>query len=95
MEGLFGILTNRNYSCEEILPAYYQRQTAEQILNCSKNYTKLLPIRTYTEETFQGHLLLSYIASCAVQLIQLKLQVANLFFWITHGVYEKPEMLYP
>ena len=79
-EGLFGILSNRNYSCEEILPAYYQRQAAEQIFDFSKNYTKLLPIRTYTEETFQGHLLLSYIASCAVKLIQLKLQVANLFF---------------
>ena len=79
-EGLFGILSNKNYSCDEILPAYYQRQAAEQIFDFSKNYTKLLPIRTYTEETFRGHLLLSYIASCAVKIIQLRLQVANLFF---------------
>ena len=79
-EGLFGILSNKDYSCEEILPAYYQRQSAEQIFDFGKNYTKLLPIRTYTEETFQGHLLLSYIASCAVKLIQIKLQVTNLYF---------------
>ena len=46
----------------------------------SKIILNFFPIRTYTEETFQDHRLLSYIASCAVQLIQLKLQVANLFF---------------
>ena len=79
-EGLFGILSNLDIPCKEILPAYYQRQAAEQIFDFAKNYTKLLPLRTYTEETFQGHLLLSYIATCLVKLIQLRLQVANLFY---------------
>ena len=79
-EGLFGILSNLDIPCEEILPAYYQRQAAEQIFDFAKNYTKLLPLRTYTEETFQGHLLLSYIATCSVKLIQLRLKVANLFY---------------
>ena len=78
-EGLFGILSNQEIPCEEILPAYYQRQAAEQIFDFSKNYTKLLPLRTYSEETFQGHLLLSYISSCCVKLIQLRLKVANLY----------------
>ena len=30
-EGLFGILSGTNYSCEEIFPTYYQRQAAEQM----------------------------------------------------------------
>lgn len=77
--GLFGVISGKEYSCEEILPAYYQRQAAEQIFDFAKNYTKLLPLRTNNSETFQGHLLLSYIASCAVKMIQLRLKVADLF----------------
>ncbi len=78
-EGLFGVISGREYTCDEILPAYYQRQAAEQIFDFAKNYTKLLPLRTNNSETFQGHLLLSYIASCAVKMIQLRLKTADLF----------------
>lgn len=37
-EGLFGVISGREYSCDEILPAYYQRQAAEQIFDFAKNY---------------------------------------------------------
>ena len=79
-EGVFGILSGEDYACEEILPAYYQRQAAEQIFDFAKNYTKLLPLRVNTEATFRGHLLLSYVATCMVRMIQLRLKEANLFF---------------
>ena len=79
-EGVFGILSGKDYGCEEILPAYYQRQAAEQIFDFAKNYTKLLPLRTNNNATFNGHLLLSYAASCIVKMIQLRLKEANLFF---------------
>lgn len=79
-EGLFGVLSGEDIKCEEILPAYYMRQAAEQIFDIAKNYTKLLPLRIRTEETFRGHLLLSFVASCAVKMIQLQLKDANLFF---------------
>ena len=79
-EGVFGILSGKDYGCEEILPAYYQRQAAEQIFDFAKNYTKLLPLRTNNDATFNGHLLLSYAASCVVKMIQLRLKEANLFF---------------
>lgn len=79
-EGVFGILSGEDYTCDEILPAYYQRQTAEQIFDFAKNYTKLLPLRTSTDATFHGHLLLSYIATCVVKMIQLRLKETNLFF---------------
>ena len=79
-EGVFGILSGEDYTCEEILPAYYQRQAAEQIFDFAKNYTKLLPLRTSTNATFNGHLLLSYIATCVVKMIQLRLKETNLFF---------------
>lgn len=78
-EGLFGVISGKEYECDEILPAYYQRQAAEQIFDFAKNYTKLLPLRTNNADTFQGHLLLSYIASCAVKMIQMRLKIADLF----------------
>lgn len=77
--GLFGILSGREYECEEILPAYYQRQAAEQIFDFAKNYTNLLPLRVRTEKTFNGHLLLSYIATCTIKMIHLRLKEVNLF----------------
>ena len=79
-EGLFGVLSGEEINCEEILPAYYMRQAAEQIFDIAKNYTKLLPLRIRTEATFRGHLLLSFVASCAIKMIQLRLKEANLFF---------------
>lgn len=79
-EGVFGILSGEDYTCEEILPTYYQRQAAEQIFDFAKNYTKLLPLRTSTNATFNGHLLLSYVATCVVKMIQLRLKETNLFF---------------
>lgn len=77
MEGLFGVISGTEYECKDILPAYYLRQAAEQIFDFAKNYTKLLPLRVSTEATFQGHLLLSFIASCAVKMIQLRLKTAD------------------
>ena len=79
-EGLFGVLSGTEIPCEELLPTYYLRQAAEQIFDIAKNYTKLLPLRVRTDTTFRGHLLLSFIASCAVKMIQLRLKEANLFF---------------
>ena len=43
-EGLFGVISGREYSCDEILPACYQRQQVEQTFDFAKNYTKLLPV---------------------------------------------------
>jgi len=77
--GLFGITSGKAYTCEEILPTYYQRQMAEQIFDFAKNYTKLRPLQAASEDTFQGHLLLSYIASCAVRMLQNELKTADLF----------------
>ena len=78
-DGLFAVISGREYSCKEILPAYYQRQAAEQAFDFAKNYTKLLPLRTNSPETFRGHLLLSYIAACATKMLQLRLKTVDLF----------------
>jgi hypothetical protein len=77
-EGVFAIISGTDYSTDEILPAYYQRQAAEQIFDFAKNYTKLLPLRTHSEKTSRGHLLLSYIATCLAKMMHLKLQTEDM-----------------
>lgn len=78
-QGIFALITGTEYTIAELLPAYYQRQSAEQIFDFAKNYTKLLPLRIHSEETFSGHLLLSYIGSCTVKMLQNRLKDASLF----------------
>jgi transposase len=58
-------------SCRRIpAPTYYTRQQIVQIFDIGKNYTTMLPLRVHTEETFRGHLLLTFIASVIVKMIQ-------------------------
>jgi transposase len=47
----------------EILPYYYSRQTIEQIFDTGKNYARLLPLGVHSQETLNGHLLLSFLTT--------------------------------
>lgn len=77
-KGLFALVSGSDYPEDEILPAYYQRQASEQIFDIAKNYTRILPLRCHKVETFKGHLLLSYIASCCMRMFQIQLKSNDL-----------------
>ncbi len=79
-KGLFCLVSGEDLPCSRILPAYYQRQSAEQLFDYLKNYTKIHPLRNWTEATIQGHILLSYAACCADKLMQSRLAAAGLPF---------------
>ena len=64
--GAFVLLSNTKIELSEVLPLYYTRQTIEQVFDIGKNYTDLLPLRTHNEETFRGHLLISFMATAAI-----------------------------
>ncbi len=72
--GLFVIYSSRPLKKEEVLSKYYTRQQIEQVFDLCKNNTKMLPLRTQTEETFRGHLILAFIASVIVKVLQEKLK---------------------
>ena len=78
-EGLFGLISGRELSNDEILPCYYQRQDAEQIFDFAKNYTRLLPLRVRNEMTLSGHLFMSYIATILVKMLQLQLKTQDMY----------------
>lgn len=61
--GLFIIISSLPFSCEEILPTYYIRQTIEQYFDIEKGASKLTPLRIQDEDALMGHLVLSMIAA--------------------------------
>lgn len=72
--GFFVLISSMELENSEVLPDYYVRQTMEQFIDVGKNYTNLLPLRVHSEETFRGHLLISFIASAAVQMLSNELK---------------------
>jgi transposase len=71
--GMFVLLSTRRIAKDKILPTYYTRQQIEQIFDIGKNYADMTPLRVQGEDTFRGHLILTFIASVIVKKIQDKL----------------------
>jgi hypothetical protein len=68
--GYFVLISSEMLDTSEVMPLYYMRQTIEQTFDFAKNDVALVPIRTHTDETFRGHLMLSFMAT--VLLITVK-----------------------
>ena len=69
-QGIFILISSRRIALGKVLPLYYTRQQIEQIFDLGKNYAGLLPLRVHTEETFRGHLLVTFIATVVLKKIQ-------------------------
>jgi len=72
--GFFVLASNMDIPNKELLPTYYVRQVIEQFIDVGKNYTGMLPLRVHSEETFRGHILVSFIAAAVVQRLQNSLK---------------------
>jgi len=62
-KGMFVILSSECVEISDILPLYYTRQAIEQVFDLYKNNADLLPLRTHGEDTFRGHLMLSFLST--------------------------------
>jgi transposase len=62
-KGVFILISSESLSTLEILPLYYTRQSVEQIFDVNKNNVDLIPLRTHSEETLRGHLMLAFLAA--------------------------------
>lgn len=71
-KGIFCLVCSRPIAVNNILPLYYTRQDIEQVFDISKNYASMLPLCVQSEETFRGHLLMTFLATVIQRLIQLK-----------------------
>jgi len=68
--GVFVILSTRRIKAEKLLSDYYVRQDVEQVFDISKNYASLIPLNIEKEETFRGHLLMTFISTVILQKLQ-------------------------
>jgi len=69
-QGVFIIVASRRIATTSLLPLYYTRQQIEQVFDIGKNYAEMLPLRVQTEETFRGHLLLTFIVTVLMKQLQ-------------------------
>lgn len=70
MLGMFVIISSEDMDTTEILPLYYTRQQVEQVFDIAKNSADTLPLRVQSEETFRGHLMLTFLATALLQMLQ-------------------------
>ena len=68
--GVFVIVSSEDIETGEILPLYYTRQQIEQVFDIGKNNADLLPLRVQNEDTFRGHLMLTFLATVILQKLQ-------------------------
>ena len=68
-KGMFILISSERVEIPDILPLYYTRQAIEQVFDLYKNNADLLPLRTHGENTFRGHLMLSFLSTIAYMLV--------------------------
>lgn len=61
-KGVMILVSSFKLSKEEVVPAYYIRQTAEKLFGFSKDDISLLPLRVHSEEAVRGFLLLQFLS---------------------------------
>jgi transposase len=69
-QGVFILVSSRRIAPANVLPLYYTRQQVEQVFDIGKNYADMLPLRVQNEDTFRGHLLLTFIVTVVMKKLQ-------------------------
>ena len=68
--GVFMIISSEDIELAEILPLYCTRQQVEQVFDLGKNNADILPLRVQSEDTFRGHLMITFLAMVLLQKLQ-------------------------
>jgi len=61
-KGKFVLVSSKELETTEVMPLYYTRQSAERLFGISKSMIDSLPLRTHSETTMRGLLLLNFLA---------------------------------
>ena len=68
------LVSKRSIAPSKMLEIYYTRQEIEQVFDLGKNYAGMLPLSVQTEETFRGHMVLTFIATIVAKLLSDRLK---------------------
>ena len=72
-KGIMILVSSFNLKNENVVPAYYVRQTAEKLFGFSKDDLSLLPLRIHNEESLRGFLFMQFVTLIAFVHIKNKL----------------------
>ncbi len=59
--GIFMLISSKKIPVAELLPAYYMRQSVEQVFSFAKSDLDMLPIRCHSDENIKGYLFLVFL----------------------------------
>lgn len=68
--GVFCLVSSRPIATKNLLPLYYTRQDVEQVFDIAKGYASLTPLSVQKEETFRGHLLMTFVSTVVLRMTQ-------------------------
>lgn len=71
--GIMVLVSSADLGKADVVPLYYNRQTAEQLFKFSKDDLEMLPLRVHKEESLRGYLLLIFMTLSAFLLLKKKL----------------------
>lgn len=74
-KGVMILISSFEISKEEVVPAYYIRQTAEKLFGFSKDDLNLLPLRGHSEEAIRGFIFIQFLSLIAF--VQLKNKIGR------------------
>ncbi len=68
-QGLFVLISSRKIAVDKVLQTYYTRDQIEKIFEICKQDSKLLPLNVESEESFRGHLMMTFMVTAMVKLM--------------------------
>ena len=77
-QGVFILITTRKVAKEKLLPLYYMRDQVEKIFELCKQGGKILPLNVENENTFRGHLMMTFMATAVLKMMSDKIKKTSL-----------------
>lgn len=77
-QGIFILISSRKISKDNLLPLYYTRDQVEKIFELCKQDGKILPLNVGTENTFRGHLMMTFLSAVVLKMMSDKLKKTTL-----------------
>jgi len=77
-QGVFVLISTRKIAKENLLSIYYMRDQVEKIFELCKQGGKILPINVENEDTFRGHLMMTFMATAILKIMSVNLAKTSL-----------------
>jgi transposase len=71
-EGVFALVSNKDFSLHEALQYYREKDGVEKLFNSMKNELHIRPTRCWTQEAVNGSILIAFLAQLVISMLRYK-----------------------